>query len=64
MEKPNELPYPFPDPPQPIPCAEPVSTQKDQLLMTEAERSIEAVRNSRLTLSVVQQIAALQRGEE
>jgi hypothetical protein len=22
MEKPNELPYPFPDPPKPIPCVD------------------------------------------
>jgi hypothetical protein len=39
-------------------------TQVDPLFMTEKELLIESVRNSRLTLSVVQQIAALQRGEE
>ena len=54
----------------PRPCASEVQdsaekdTQVDPLFMTEKELLIESVRNSRLTLSVVQQIAALQRGEE
>ena len=56
------------EPPQP--CASEVQdsaekdTQVDPLFMNEKELLIESVRNSRLTLSVVQQIAALQRGEE
>jgi len=54
----------------PRPCASEVQdsaekdTQVDPLFMNEKELLIESVRNSRLTLSVVQQIAALQRGEE
>jgi hypothetical protein len=62
--------YPFPEKPKPQPCATDAqdSVEKDAridpLFMTEKELLIESVRNTRLTLSVVQQIAALQRGEE
>lgn len=57
--------YPFPEKPKPQPCATEAqdSVEKDArvdpLFMTEKELLIESVRNSRLTLSVEQDILAI-----